>query len=202
MPIFASERPLTTQDTSSNIDYESFTTILKKHNIIVDASEVQGILCGMLAGGMNIDDQEWIDALADVIHQGELMPTPAQTAIEHMFNKVCQELIEADFALSICLPNDTTPINERGAAFVNWVQGFLLGFGLHQNDLTACSPDTKEALEDFSDIAKMDEEMQSNEESEQALFEVVEYVRIGAMLCFNELGKSIIDSKMQSPSVH
>lgn len=202
MPIFASERPLTIQDNSSNLHYEPFTTMLKAHNIIVDASEVQGILCGMLAGGMNIDDQEWIDALADVIHQGELMPTQAQSVIEQMFNKVCQELIEADFALSICLPDDNTPINDRGVAFVNWVQGFLLGFGLHQNDLTACSPDTKEALEDFSDIAKMDEKMQSSEESEQALFEVIEYVRIGAMLCFNDLGKSIVDSKMQSPSVH
>ncbi|MFT6269240.1 MAG: yecA family protein [Alphaproteobacteria bacterium] len=176
--------------------------MLKQNNIIVDASEVQGILCGMLAGGMNIDDQEWIEALADVINQGEVIPAEAQTFIEKMFDKVCQEFIEADFALKLCLPDDATSINDRGAAFVNWVQGFLLGFGLHQNDLTTCSAEAKEALEDFSDIAKLDEAMEEGEESEQAFFEVLEYVRIGAMLCFNEMGKSLIDSRQQSPSVH
>ena len=176
--------------------------MLQQHNIIVDASEVQGILCGMLAGGMNIDDQEWIQALGDVINQGDAIDLTAQGQIEKMFNQVCQELIEADFALQLCLPHDSTPINERGKAFVNWVHGFLLGFGLHQNDLTMCSAEAKEALEDFADIAKLDEAMEASEESEQAFFEVVEYVRISAMLCFNEMGKSLIDSRQQSPSVH
>ncbi|MFT4652527.1 MAG: yecA family protein [Kangiellaceae bacterium] len=193
---------MTNQDASSELSYELFTNMLKQHNIIVDASEVQGILCGMLAGGMNIDDQEWIQALADVINQGDIIPAKAQTLIEKMFDKVCQEFIEADFALKLCLPDDAMPINDRGAAFVNWVQGFLLGFGLHQNDLTSCSAEAKEALEDFSDIAKLDEAMEQSEESEQAFFEVLEYVRIGAMLCFNEMGKSLIDSRQQSPSVH
>ncbi len=176
--------------------------MLQQNNIIVDAAEVQGILCGMLAGGMNIDDQEWIATLADMIHQGDSLPSAVEHNVVHMFNKVCQEFIEADFALEICLPDDATPINERGTALVNWVHGFLLGFGLHQNDLTRCSDEAKEALEDFSDIAKMDEAMENDEESEQAFFEVVEYVRISAMLCFNEMGKSIIDSKQQSPIVH
>jgi yecA family protein len=193
---------VTNQDASSELSYELFTNMLKQHNIIVDASEVQGILCGMLAGGMNIDDQEWIQALADVINQGDIIPAKAQTLIEKMFDKVCQEFIEADFALKLCLPDDAMPINDRGAAFVNWVQGFLLGFGLHQNDLTSCSAEAKEALEDFSDIAKLDEAMEQSEESEQAFFEVLEYVRIGAVLCFNEMGKSLIDSRQQSPSVH
>jgi uncharacterized protein YgfB (UPF0149 family) len=44
--------------------------------------------------------------------------------------------------------------------------------------------------------------MEEGEESEQAFFEVIEYVRISTMLCFNELGKSLIDSRQQSPTVH
>jgi yecA family protein len=193
---------LSNQKPSNELSYENFTAMLKQHNIIVDASEVQGILCGMLGGGMNIDDQEWIQALADMINQGDEIPPFVQGQIELMFNKICQEFIEADFALQLCLPSDLSSINIRGAAFVNWVHGFLLGFGLHQNDLTGCSAETKEALEDLSDIAKLEDAMEENEESEQAFFEVIEYVRISAMLCFNELGKSLIDSRQQSPTVH
>ena len=46
----------------------------------------------------------------------------------------------------------------------------------------------------------MDEEMDEDEETEKAFFEVVEYVRVSAMLCFNELGKSLLDSRHQSDS--
>lgn len=193
---------ITQQQMSSSTNYENMTQLLHQHNVIVDASEVQGILCGMLAGGMNLDDQEWIPTLSDMINQSETLPEPVEQSIVQMFNQVCQQFVEADFALQICIPNDSESINKRGSAFVNWVQGFLLGFGLHQNDLTTCSQEAKEALEDLSQIAKLDEAMEDNEESEQAFFEVVEYVRISAMLCFNEMGKSLIDSRHQSPVVH
>jgi yecA family protein len=183
-----------------HIQYEAFTNMLHQYNVIVDGAEVQGILCGMLAGGMTLDDQHWIEALSDVTNQGEVFDAKLKNCITDVYDEVCQQFIEPEFALSMCLPDDASPINERGQALTHWVQGFLLGFGLHQADLTACSEDVKEALEDFTQIARMDEQMSEDEESEQALFEVVEYVRISAMLCFNELGKSLLDSQPK-PSV-
>ena len=78
----------------------------------------------------------------------------------------------------------------------------MLGFGLYQQDMMQCSEDVKEALQDFSDIARMEEPMTEDEESERALFEVVEYVKISALLCFNELGQSLIEDQKDKPSVH
>ncbi len=190
------------QVSADDLRYEQFSTMLQQNDIIVDAAEVHGILTGMLCGGMNLDDQEWIQALSDVIHQGDSLAPVCLQHITDMYNKLCQELIEADFALVMCLPDDSSPINDRGAALVNWVQGFLLGFGLHQADLTACSDEVKEALDDFTQIVKLDEKMDETEQAEQDFFEVVEYVRVSAMICFNELGKSLIDSRQQSPVMH
>lgn len=187
---------------TTSIDYESFCAMLSQENIIVDAAEVQGVLCGMLGGGMTADDQSWLEALSDVINQGESFSARAKTQIVALFNEVCQQFVDPDFALALCLPDDAAPINERGGALLQWVNGFLLGFGLHQADLTGCSPDVKEGLEDFIEIARMDEQMTEDEESEQALFEVMEYVRITAMLCFNELGKSPLESENPTNSVH
>lgn len=183
-------------------NYSKVTKVLQSENILADASEVQGILCGMLAGGMNIDDKEWLSAISDMINESAPFNSQVSESLVGIYNQLCQEFIEADFALQICLPEDNKPLNDRGRALINWVHGFLLGFGLHQNDLTKCSAEVKEALEDFSQITKMDESMDEDEESEQAFLEVLEYIRIGAMLCFNELGKSIIDSKQQSPKLH
>lgn len=183
-------------------DYESFSAMLSQESIIVDAAEVQGILCGMLAGGMTADDQSWIEALSDVVNQGDGFTATAKSHIIGLFSEICQQFVDPDFSFALCLPDDASPINERGAALLGWVNGFLLGFGLHQADLTGCSADVKEALEDFTEIARMDEEMSEDEESEQALFEVMEYVRITAMLCFNELGKSPLEHENKNNSVH
>lgn len=185
-----------------HIRYEAFSNLLNQHNVIVDGAEVQGILCGMLAGGMTLDDQHWLEALSDVTNQGEAFHRKLKASIVDVYDEVCQQFIEPDFALQMCLPDDAAPINERGQALTHWVQGFLLGFGLHQADLTGCSEDVKEALEDFTEIARMDEQMTEDEASEQALFEVVEYVRISAMLCFNELGKSLLDSAPKPSVLH
>lgn len=188
-------------NTSTNL-FDTLTPLLERNNILTTAAEVQGMFCGMLGGGMPLECQDWLEPLADFIHQGEMFSKEVDEAFKSLFDSTCQQLVENDFALVLCLPEDSSPINERGQALLNWVQGFMLGFGLHQDDLTGCSGDVKEALEDFAEIARMDDEMSESEESEQALFEVMEYVRVTAMLCFNELGKSPEQQQSEPKTVH
>ena len=190
------------QFVEKQLDYDSVSNKLSQQGVIVDAAEVHGILCGMLCGGMSLTDQKWLEALSESINQGEAFSDPTQHLLNSLFNQTCQQLLEPEFALNLLLPDDQAPINDRGAALINWVQGFMLGFGLHQQDLMQCSDDVKEALEDFSDISRMEEPMDADEESEKALLEVEEYVKISAILCFSELGQSLLDDQQDTPSVH
>ncbi|MDP5029974.1 MAG: UPF0149 family protein [Paraglaciecola sp.] len=187
--------------TSSQL-FESVSVILERNNILTTASEVQGMMCGMLGGGMPLECQDWMEPLADVINQGEPLSKDVLEVFKALYDSTCQQLVANDFALVLCLPDDAAPINERGQALIHWIQGFMLGFGLHQADLTGCSDDVKEGLEDFAEIARMDDEMSEDEESEQALFEVMEYVRVTVMLCFNELGKSPEQQQGEPKIVH
>ena len=66
-------------------------------------------------------------------------------------------------------------------------QGFNLGFGLQQKDSPVVSDEVKEVLTDFGEIANLSDEMEEDEDTEQAYFEIAEYVRISALLCFSEL---------------
>lgn len=182
--------------------FEQLSSALQQAAISSDAAEVQGILTGMLAGGMPVQSEEWLEALADFVNQGEKLPDEIKQQVKQLFRQTREQLMAADFTLTLCLPDDAAPINDRGLALVKWVQGFLLGFGLHQNDLTGCSEDVKEALEDFAEISRMDEKMSEGEDSEQALFEVMEYVRVSAMLCFNEQGRSASRAATPSKTLH
>jgi len=58
---------------------------------------------------------------------------------------------------------------------------------LQQKDSPVVSNDVKEVLTDFGEIANLSDEMEEDEDTEQAFFEIGEYVRISALLCFSEL---------------
>lgn len=188
---------MTTQHT-----FESAQQIFVANKLVIDPAEVQGMLCGMLCAGMSHSDTNWLTILSETGNEGIPFNAQVERVITGIFNQSCQQLIEGQFALELLLPDDDAPINKRGAALIEWVQGFLAGFGLQQNDLSKCSEDVKEAMQDFTDIARMEEPMDEDEDSERALEEVVEYVRMSAMLCFGELGKSLLDDVPAPPMVH
>ena len=186
----------------SDLNYETLSAVLEQNKLLADAAEIQGLICGMMAGGMSLTDRNWLPAISDMFNAGESFSLELNQALQSLFDEVVQQMLDSDFALVLMLPDAAAPINERGAALIAFVQGFMTCFGLHQNDLTACSDDVKEALEDFSEIVKMEDQMTEDEESEQALFEVQEYVRVSTMLCFNELGQSPLDDAEAPPTVH
>ncbi|UAA39851.1 UPF0149 family protein [Paraneptunicella aestuarii] len=182
---------------NSEVNYEAVSALLHRHNVLSDAAEVHGILCGMLSGGMDPDNTQWQEALCDYINAGEPLPGEINEAVEAMLSQLLLQLRSEDFSMVMCLPDEEAPIEERGQAVIAWVQGFLLGFGVQKQELLSCSEDVKEALKDFSDIIQMDADMPETDESEQALYEVMEYVRISALLCYSELGSS---DKPKGPS--
>lgn len=172
------------------LSFEQVANELLVNKISTDPSELHGILTGMVSGGMNLDNQDWINSLSDFINTGEKFPEEVETLIYQVYEATVEQLLDGEFAFSMLLPDDLAPIAERAQCLISWVQGFLLGFGVQQEGQHSLSDEIKEALADFSEIAKMESDMSESEESEQALFEVEEYVRISAMLCFSELGKT------------
>ena len=58
-------------NTSTNL-FDTLTPLLERNNILTTAAEVQGMFCGMLGGGMPLECQDWLEPLADFIHQGEM----------------------------------------------------------------------------------------------------------------------------------
>ncbi|AWL11127.1 UPF0149 protein [Saliniradius amylolyticus] len=182
--------------------HDQLSATLNSEKMATDAAEVHGILAGMMAGGLDLQSDDWLPQLSDFINQGDPLPADIQRQVRTLFEQTAMQMQSGDFELAICMPDDATPINDRGQALIRWVQGFLLGFGLHQVDMGKMSDDVREALQDFSEISRMDEDMPEGEDAEQALFEVIEYVRVSAMLCFGEHGRRESSADKPSKTLH
>ncbi|XQW83922.1 UPF0149 family protein [Thalassotalea piscium] len=172
----------------SSLDFASVQAIITTENVKAHAAEVHGVLTGLVCAGYCFESSDYINLINDMLNNGEGLPNKLKGMIKLMFSEVWQTILDDSYGFKLLLPDDDDSIEERGHALGIWVQGFNLGFGLQQKNQTALSEDVKEILTDFGEIANLSDEFEDDEATEQAYYEISEYVRMSALLCFTELG--------------
>jgi uncharacterized protein YgfB (UPF0149 family) len=85
------------------------------------------------------------------------------------------------------LLSDGTALSERALALGQWCQGFLYGLAnTTRRDLLEAGA-LAEVLGDFAEISRAVRGGEEAEEAEGAYAELLEFVRVGVLLCFEEL---------------
>jgi len=172
----------------SSLDFASVQAIITAENVEAHASEIHGVLTGLICAGYAFEGTDYIGMVNDMLNNGEGLPKKVKMVTSAIFEQLWQDILDDSYSFQLMLPDDDDSIIERGNALGIWVQGFNLGFGLQKNKTTTLSEDVTEVLNDFVEIANLSDEMEEDEDTEQAFFEISEYVRISALLCFSELG--------------
>ncbi|KRE89870.1 hypothetical protein ASG87_02660 [Frateuria sp. Soil773] len=151
-----------------------------------DASELHGSLCGYLAGGGRVGRQPVLALLQ--LDGEEVAQAPASLELlQRLAAQSELELADPELGFEPLLPADDRPLSERADALVDWCRGFLGGFGLAGADAHAkLSDEAQEILRDLGTIAASSFDFGNENEDEDALIEVHEFVRVGAMLLFTE----------------
>jgi yecA family protein len=173
---------------SNKLDFASAQANITTENVQAHASEIHGVLTGLICAGFPFEDQGYLAMLNDLFNNGESFPAEAKAVVKQMFSELWTDILDDAYSFQLMLPDDDDSLVERGHALGAWVQGFNLGFGLQQKSTPVASEEVKEVLTDFAEIANLSDEMEEDEDTEQAYFEISEYVRISSLLCFSELG--------------
>ena len=181
------EARLNNDNENNLMDFATMQAILTSEDVKYHASELHGVLTGLVCAGFEFEDQGYVAMLHDLFNDGDGFPTSVKAALKQMYSELWTSILDDSYSFNLLLPDDDDTMVERGHALSVWVQGFNLGFGLQQKDSPVVSKDVKEVLTDFVEIANLSDEMEEDEDTEQAYFEISEYVRISALLCFSEL---------------
>ena len=178
-------------------DFASLQALITSSGVQLHASEVHGVLAGLICGGFTFEqacqttkneNENYLALITDLLNNGEQLPKTLNEAFARLYNELWQAILNDDFSFSPLIADDEDSLAERSKGLCSWVQGFTLGFGLQQKETKTLSTDVKEVLNDFVEIANLADEVDEDEDSEQAFFEIAEYVRISALLCFSEHG--------------
>lgn len=140
--------------------------------------ELHGALCGWLAGGGS-DGTAWLaPVLAD-----PALPTPAAgSPLDRLREATAAQLADRSFEFELLLPDSDAPLVERSGALFDWCRGFVGAFGLAAGEASTLSEEGREALADVAKLAAAQPQEDGDEEDEEALVEIEEFVRVAALL--------------------
>jgi len=157
---------------------EDVEAAIRKAALGVDAAELHGSLCGWIAGGGTIGG----DWLARVLADPALPPVPGDGALGTMAAATATQFEDQDFGFELLRPGNEASLVERSGALFDWCRGFLGGFGLAAGEAAPLSDEGREALADIARLAAATPQEDGDQDDEQALAEIEEFVRIGALL--------------------
>ncbi len=167
-------------------EYDAVQDQLGALLIPISAAELHGALSGCICAGAELTPKNWLAfALTDAEMDGK---ATAGTPLNQLFDTVSVQFAGdvMDFAFDVYLPDEDKPVTERGPAMVEWCQGFLGGFGVVPMPAQSLSEESVEVLQDLAKIAASDLNYEDTETDEEALIEVCEYIRVAALLLYNE----------------
>lgn len=154
-----------------------------------ELSECHGLLCGLLCRESDAAPSGFIQQLAAM----QLLVNPGaalSAAMTDVFEKTVSQLEDEEFGFELWLPDDEEVIEERTAALAQWCSGFLAGLAIG-GQLDALSEEASEAVGDLQQIARAEmsvaqQDETACEEDEKAYMEIVEYVRVVALMMREE----------------
>lgn len=187
----------------NDLNYPDYTTLadqMTQGELLASPAEIHGLFVGLLAGGMRHDDKSWQLHLNELFNDNMALPVSLNRELGSLMATTHTALSDGQFSFQPLLPDDDAPLDERAEAMAQWVQNFVIGFALVCQELNKAPQDIQEIMSDFNSISQMSTEFDSaGEEDEQAYFEVLEYLRIGAMACYNHF--SLI-MQQDTPTLH
>ena len=144
----------------------------------VTPAELHGSLSGWFAGGGE-DTPDW---LARVMADDALPQNPPGNALDALRAVSASQLDDRGFAFELLLPEADATLGERSGALFDWCRGFLGGFGLAAGQNPPLSEEGNEALADIAKLAAATPQDDGDEDDEEALAEIEEFVRVAALL--------------------
>lgn len=164
--------------------HRELARLLEGARALTEVPEAHGTLVGALCAAGAYSLQDWF---GEVFPEG--LAGDAEDGMQQLHRWTLAALTAGDLQFAPLLPDDEAPVAARAQALGEFCQGFLYGLGSSAlPDPEALPPQVAEVVRDIGAITHVGVDPdESEEDNEQAYAELVEFVRVGVQLLFDEL---------------
>lgn len=183
--------------------YSGFQKFLESLEVAICASEAHGILCGLICGSGQQNCQQWFAILVDNEISFEDLTEEAQAILHQVTTSTEKQLLDEEFGFELLVQEDDVSLQARTEGLGAWCQGFVSGLGLSGCYINQeADEEAGEALQDLTEVAKVNVNVGDSEEEERAFTEVLEYVRVAAVLIYQSVQIGHSQACAASETVH
>ena len=189
-------------DTETAVSYcfDDFADMFVELGAFGTPSELHGLMCGQLAAGVRFDADAWLAMVVAHLDVQEIEDDDDKAELVGLYEQALGQFSDGGFSFSLLLPDDDTELAARAESLGSWCSGFLGGFGLaFDRDKQKLNEEVTETMDDLSQIALVSLDDEDDPEAEQSLMELVEYVRMAALMVFSEYN---VAAEQKPPAVH
>ncbi|TBR43512.1 YecA family protein [Marinomonas agarivorans] len=191
---------MSTEMLKDALDFDLLADVFVTESIAASPAELHGQLCGYLASGVSLPLEDWLKMVVEFCELEKWQQEDSRTAIVELYSSTIQLFKNGEYALDPVMADEDSSLANRGFTLAEWAHGFLAGYGLsgRKEDI---SIDAQNVLKDFANISAMKSEMKTledNNDNEKDLMELIEYVRLSAMMLYAEHHGVEVDPKVQT----
>ncbi len=164
------------------LDFDRVQSALERLGSTVDAAESHGTLCALLID--NTPCVSWLGHTLDELpDQDDVLAIEQLGLLEQLYEHTNAQLNDEDLNFELLLPDESEDFGLRLLGLSGWCQGFLYGFGLFKAGFAdSLDDETSECLSDLLEISKLSHDEEASEDAEQQYADIVEHVRIAALI--------------------
>ena len=174
------------------VEYDTLEDSLQNCGASWDAAQTHGLLTGRLAITGAPAGADWLLQVLEGVDETNALRKECQKHLDVLYQSTFWQLSERLSEFEPLLPNDQDDVGLRTVALAHWCEGFLHGLvsARHSDVLKERlgSEPLSDIIKDMLQITQAGLDGDSDEEeNESAFVELVEYLRVAAQLCYEEL---------------
>ena len=176
------------QDSLAPPSHSRFDQALDSIGLDQSASEIHGVLCGLLCAGTSQAHVEWMEELFRDRPADDLLAKEARQLLGQLYLASRKQIADEGLEFTLLLPDDEESLEQRAKALVDWCEGYLFGLGMAGVTEQQLVGDAQEALHDISEFTRLDvDALEEGESDESAYMELQEFLRVATLLIKEEL---------------
>lgn len=176
------------------VEYDVLEDSLQRCGSNWGAAQTHGLLTGRLAIAGVPAGPDWLLQVLEGVEENNALRVECQKLLDTLYQSTFWQLSERLSEFEPLLPADADDVGLRTEALAHWCEGFLHGLvsAKHAEALKerlATEP-LSDIIKDMLQITRAGLDGDSDqEENETAYVELVEYLRVAAQLCYEELAE-------------